>query len=114
LESLNTQVIRTRFEQANMPGAVRMIDFLTSEKGSGVLEIGSSSIGPNGMGRLYLGNPPSKKFPQRQVRKPIEDLLNMSLKLSSYKPDELVYVDKVLGEMARAATSPNKRPLTFE
>ena len=103
----DTAAVRKKFADANMQGAIALLDYLASDEGSRLVEIGSSSIGPSATGRLYLGMPPNRKYPERTVRAPIEDLAGLSLKLDGFTAEQQATLDGVLGEFARIHSAPS-------
>jgi hypothetical protein len=96
-ESVDIEKVRSQFAAHGMQGAIKLVNFLYEEDKAGrqPLEIGSSSIGPHGMGQLYIGRPKSDP-----PVTPLESMAEIAAGLGDLKPEHLPKIDEVLEQFA--------------
>ena len=97
-QEVDVEAVRKRFREANMPGALKFLDFLLSEKGKKLPCIAGMVACQDGGARISLGA--SLRDPKAT---PLGDLVRFSLDLHKHPPEDLLYIDAF---MAGYATSP--------
>lgn len=103
--AVDVPALRLRFEQAGMPGIVRLVDFLDSEHAEGMLEFGSSSMGPSGNGKIYFGRP--KANPRVT---PLEDLEISTRDIAKFSSEDRAKIDSMLGALGDSMRRVQEHP----